>query len=151
VQSFDATIREAPRGGAYVEVPPDVLAALGSKGRIAVNATFDGIPYRGSIASMGGEKILGLLKSIRSTLGKAPGDQVAVTVELDEAERSIAVPSDLEEALVAAALTEGFGSLSYSHRREYVSWIDEAKLPETRARRVRQTIERLQAAADINA
>lgn len=146
--SFDAVIREAPRGGAYVEVPPDVQAALGSQGRIAVNASFDGVPYRGSIASMGGARILGLLKSIRSKLGKGPGDQVSVTVELDTEERAIAVPADLVEALTAAALRERFDGLSSSHRREYVSWIDEAKRPETRARRVRQTIERLEPSAD---
>lgn len=136
----------ADRGGAYVEVPADVVVGLGGgKARTAVSATFDGIPYRGSIVSMGGDgKILGILKDIRSQLGKSPGDKVTVTVERDDAERSVVVPDELAAALDAAALGATFNRLSYSHQRAYVGWIEEAKKPETRRRRVTQTIERLE-------
>jgi Domain of unknown function (DUF1905) len=65
VETFDAVIVEADRGGAYLAVPPEVVVALGGKGRIPVQATFDGIAYRGSVVSMGGEKVIGLLKAIR--------------------------------------------------------------------------------------
>jgi len=144
VPTFEATIQEARGGGAFVAVPADVVAALGGKARIPVQATFDGVPYRGSIASMGGGPILGILKAIRTELGKAPGDTVAVTVEADTEPRSVTVPDDLAAALAESGLTEVFGKLTYSHQREYVSWIDEAKRPETRAKRVAGTVERLQ-------
>ena len=38
---------------------------------------------------------------------------------------------------------DAFAKLSYSHRREYVDWVEEAKRPETRARRIAATVERV--------
>jgi Domain of unknown function (DUF1905)/Bacteriocin-protection, YdeI or OmpD-Associated len=143
VETFDAQIVEAGGGGAFVRIPPDVVAALGGKGRIPVQATFDGVAYQGSVVSMGGEKVVGVLKAIRSRLGKQPGDTVTVTLELDRGERSVQVPDDLRAALDDAGLGAVFDASSYTHQREYVSWIEEAKKVETRARRVRATMERL--------
>ena len=134
---------KASRGGAYVEVPPAVIAALGGKPRTAVRATFDGIAYRGSIVSMGGKGVLGILQAIRAELGKAPGDPVSVTVQVDEVVRSVRVPNDLDAALRHADLRDAFDALSYSHRREHVTWIEAAKRAETRARRISQTVDRV--------
>ena len=144
-QTFDATVVAADRGGAFVPVPEEVVEALGGKGRIPVRATFDGIAYRGSIVSMGGQPVLGVLKAIRTELGKGPGDEVRVTVERDGQARTVDVPDDLREALATAALSDRFSSLSYSHQREYVTWIAEAKRPATRARRIAETVQRVQA------
>lgn len=143
MEAFEAEIVEARGGGAYVEVPADVVGALGGTGRIKVQATFDGIPYRGSIVSMGDGMVLGVLKDIRRRLGKAPGDRVEVTVEVDQAERTVEVPGDLAAALEGAQLQEAFDRLSYSRRRTYVTRIEEARKPETRARRVDQTLREL--------
>jgi uncharacterized protein YdeI (YjbR/CyaY-like superfamily) len=57
----------------------------------------------------------------------------------------VAVPDDLAEALEGAGLRQAFDAMSFSHRREYVTWVEEAKRPDTRARRVTGTIDRLQA------
>ena len=141
METFEGVIQEALGGGAYIEVPGEVIAALGGGGRIPVQATFDGIAYRGSIVSMGGCLALGILKQIRGELGKGPGDLVTVTVERDTVERTIAVPADLAEALAAAGLREAFDALSFSHRREHVQAIEEAKKPETRARRIAKAVE----------
>jgi hypothetical protein len=146
VESFEATIVDANGGGAFVRVPPEVVAALGGEGRIPVQATFDGLPYRGSVVSMGDGKVLGVLKQIREQLGKQLGDVVTVTVERDDAERSVEVPDDLRTALDRAGAAAAFAALSYTHRRGYVVWIDEAKKPGTRARRIQGTVERVQAA-----
>lgn len=143
MERFDAVIQDAGGGGAYVEVPGEVLAALGGGGRIPVQAEFDGIAYRGSIASMGGCMALGILKGIRSELGKGPGDAVVVTVSRDDAARTVDVPGDLAAALAAAGAREAFDKLSFSHRREHVNAINEAKKPETRARRISKAIEML--------
>jgi Bacteriocin-protection, YdeI or OmpD-Associated/Domain of unknown function (DUF1905) len=142
-EEFAAKVEAADRGGAFVRVPPDVVASLGGRSRIPVRATFDGVPYRGSIVTMGGEKVLGLLRSIRTQLGKGPGDVLTVSVEVDDDARSVDVPEDLRAALDRAGQRERFDELSYSHRREYVLWIEEAKKPATRARRIDETIERL--------
>jgi hypothetical protein len=143
VERFDAPLMAEGRGGAYVVVPADVVDALGGGKRIPVLATFDGIEYRGSIVTMGGGMILGVLKSIRGSLGKEPGDVLTVTVARDTAERTVDVPADLAAALGDGGARTAFDALSYSHRRQYVQWIDEAKRPETRARRIAETIERL--------
>lgn len=128
-----------------MEVPGDVVAALGGGGRIPVVASFDGVGYRGSIASMGGCMALGVLKSIRGELGKGDGDAVTVTVERDTGERVVEVPADLAAALAEAGVREAFDGLSYSHRREHVNAINEAKRPETRARRIAKAVEMVKA------
>jgi len=143
VESFDAEIVAVERGGAFVTVPPAVVDALGGGGRTKVLATFDGHEYQGSVVSMGGEKVLGVRKDVQAAIGKGPGDTVTVTLERDDTERTVTVPDDLATALDAAGFRETFDALSYSHQREYVVWIDEAKKPDTRARRVAGTIERL--------
>jgi bifunctional DNA-binding transcriptional regulator/antitoxin component of YhaV-PrlF toxin-antitoxin module len=144
LSGFVAVIEEAPRGGAYVLVPPDVIEALGGGGRIPVQATFDGIAYRGSIVRMGGDSVLGVLKEIREKLGKARGDEVEVTVEREEAEREVEIPVELAKLLGATpAARNAFEALSYSHRREHALHVAEAKKPETRERRAHKTVEDL--------
>ncbi len=144
MSKFVGTIDEAPRGGAYVRIPPDVIEDLGGGGRIKVKATFDGIPYRGSIVRMGGESILGLLKDIREGLGKGPGDEIEVNVEPDLDERVVEIPPELEQLLdESPEARRAFDALSYSHRREHVTHVAEAKKPETRQRRATKTIETL--------
>jgi len=88
VYEYDAVIQSAEigKGGAYVAFPYDIRAVFG-KGRVKVHATFDGVPYDGSIVNMGLVNpdgsvcyIIGVLKAIRTEIGKQPGDSVRVTV-----------------------------------------------------------------------
>ena len=146
METFEGTIVVNDGGGAWVEVPAKAITGLGGGGRIPVQATFDGVAYRGSIASMGGCMALGILKSIRSELGKGAGDSVTVTLERDTAERTVDVPEDLARALAEAGLREAFDGLSFSHRREHVNAINDAKKPETRARRIAKALEMLKSA-----
>lgn len=84
---FSAVIEKVPDvDGAYVVFPYDIRAESG-KGRVKVHATFDGVPYDGSIVNMGVKRadgsvcyILGIRKDIRAQIGKQPGDSVFVTV-----------------------------------------------------------------------
>jgi hypothetical protein len=141
METFEGRIVVNDGGGAWVEVPGEVIAALGGGGRTPVLATFDGVAYQGSIASMGGCTALGILKSIRAELGKGDGDVVAVTVERDGGERTVDEPDDLAAALNEAGLREAFDGMSYSHRREHVNAINDAKKPETRRRRIAKAVE----------
>ncbi|HEV8057254.1 MAG TPA: YdeI/OmpD-associated family protein [Actinomycetota bacterium] len=142
--TFRAPVRSSGRGGGghLVDVPPEVIEALGGKGRIPVTATFDGVPYRGSIVRMGGGAVLGVQKAIMAEAGVSVGDTLTVVVRNDDAPREVEVPNDLAEALgrddVARAAFDG---LSFSHKREYVHAINEAKRPRTRARRIERTIQ----------
>ncbi len=79
---FDAEIKKGPDiDGTYVEIPFDVKETFG-KGRVSVNATFDGVPYQGSLIKMGTPShIIGIRKDIRLQMGKQPGDTIHVTIE----------------------------------------------------------------------
>jgi hypothetical protein len=86
---YEAVIQssESGKGGAYVAFPYDIRAEFG-KGRIKVHATFNGIPYDGSIVNMGAKNadgsvcyVIGILKDIRAKIGKQPGDTVNVTIK----------------------------------------------------------------------
>jgi len=127
-----------------VKVPFDVEAAFGSK-RPKVRATIEGVPHRGTLVRMGGpDHMLIILKAIREQVGKTFGDEVKITVGADVEPRLVDLPPDLKKALaVAPAVRELFDKLSYTHRKEYVRWINESKTPETRVRRITQAIEML--------
>ena len=88
VYEFDAIIHasDTGRGGAYVPFPYDIRTEFG-KGRVKVCATFDGEFYEGSVVNMGVKNvdgsvcyIIGILKDIRTKIGKQPGDTVHVTI-----------------------------------------------------------------------
>lgn len=142
--TFTAIIQNAGGGGAFVEVPFDVEAAFGSK-RPKVKALIEGVPYRGTLVRMGSENhILIILKSIREQVGKTFGDEVKVSVELDAEERVATVPAELKRVFKSdKEAKSAFEKLSYSHQKEYVKWIEEAKKAETRARRVEQATQLL--------
>jgi bifunctional DNA-binding transcriptional regulator/antitoxin component of YhaV-PrlF toxin-antitoxin module len=141
---FRAIIEDAGGGGAYVTVPFDVEAAFGKK-RVKVRATIDGELYRGTLVRMGTPMhILLVLKEIRERIGKRPGDEVDVILEEDVEARVVTVPEDLRSALCAEPdAGQLFDTLSYTHQREYVNWIEDAKRPETRERRILKTIDLL--------
>ena len=144
--SFTATIQAAPvgSGGAYVLFPYDVEKEFGTKGRVPVQATFDGIPYTGSLVKYGQpQHMLGILKVLREQLGKQPGDKVKVEVWKDEAVRTVEVPADLTARLKKEKLLPVFEKFSYSHRKEYVRWITEAKKAETREARLTKSVDML--------
>jgi hypothetical protein len=143
-QIFTAVIQNAGGGGAFVEVPFDVEKEYGSK-RPKVKALIEGVPYRGLLTRMGTDcHVLGIRKEIRDQVGKTFGDELTITVEPDTEPRVIEVPADLMKELKkdkeAKAL---FDKLSYTHQKEYVTWITEAKKEETRQGRILKTIEML--------
>lgn len=142
--AFTATIQNAGGSGAFVEIPFDVEQAFGSK-RPKVKAMIEGVPYRGILTRMGGENhLLIILKGIREQIGKSFGDRIKVTVEVDSEPRVVEVPGDLSKELKkdreAGTI---FEKLSYTHQREFVNWIEEAKKAETRRSRILKALEML--------
>jgi hypothetical protein len=139
--TFTAPIQNAGGGGAFVEIPFDVEKAFGSK-RPKVKAMIEGVAYRGTLVRMGSDcHMLIILKGIREQIGKTFGDEIKVTVEPDTKPRVVEVPAELKKAFKAEKEAKAsFEKLSYSHQREYVGYITEAKKEETRARRVAHTI-----------
>lgn len=82
IYEFEAVIKKVPDiDGAYIEFPYDVKEEF-NKGRIKVEATFDGIPYAGSLVKMKTPcHIIGIRKDIRKQLGKQAGDMIKVTIK----------------------------------------------------------------------
>jgi hypothetical protein len=139
--TFTAVIQNASGGGAFVEIPFDVEKAFGAK-KPRVKAMIEGVPYRGLLVRMGGPNhILIILKGIREQIGKTFGDKIQVSVELDAEPRVVEVPKDLLKELKKDKEAGAFfDKLSYTHRKEYVNWIEEAKRDETRQNRIIKTI-----------
>ena len=143
-QTFKAVIQNAGGGGAFVEVPFDVEKEFGAK-KPRVRALIEGVPYRGLLTRMGSEHhLLIILKGIREQIGKTFGDEITVTIEPDTEPRVLEIPDDLTKALSQDEEAKAFfDKLSYTHRKEYVNWINEAKKEETRQNRLIKTIEML--------
>lgn len=143
-QTFKAVIQNAGGGGAFVDIPFDVEKIFGAK-KPRVRAVIEGVPYRGILTRMGGDQhILIILKGIREQIGRTFGDEITITVEPDTEPRVIEIPKELERELNKDEEAKAFfDKLSYTHRREYVNWINEAKKEETRQNRIAKTIEML--------
>jgi len=65
---------------------------------------------------------------------------VKVVVERDTSPRTVEVPPELEKLLKKEKLMPVFEALSYTHRKEYVRWITEARKEETRQARLAKTV-----------
>jgi Bacteriocin-protection, YdeI or OmpD-Associated/Domain of unknown function (DUF1905) len=143
---FRATVELGGKTATGIEVPDDVVAALGSGNRPPVTVTLGGHSYRTTVARMGGRFLVPLSAENRTAAGVAAGDQVEVDIEPDSRPREVAVPGDLAAALARDdAARANFDGLSFTHRKEWVRWIEEAKKPETRATRLAKTVESLHA------
>ncbi|NJM24785.1 MAG: DUF1905 domain-containing protein [Bacteroidia bacterium] len=130
---------------AFVRFPYDAQDVFGTKGQVKVKATFEGAAYRGVLANMGmGCHIIIVRKDIRETIGKKVGDMVNVVIEADTEPRTLEIPADLARVLKKQPLAvEFFESLSYTNRKEYITWITSAKKEETRQSRLEQTAQKL--------
>lgn len=137
MNSKTVTVEIYRRGAmCFIPVTFDPKAAFG-KIRAPVRVTLNGFTYRSTIAAMGGITCIPLRRSNREAAGLSGGETMAVTIALDTEVRDVEVPEDLKKALRKNdAIWKKWQSLSYSNRREAVESIDNAKRPETRARRV---------------
>ena len=141
---FKAKIEAGDGGGAYLLFPYDTEKEFATKGKVPVKATFDGVPYTGSLIKYHNPlHMMGVPKSIREQIGKGPGDTIEVVVWRDEEVRTVEVPAQFEKLIKKQGLLPIFEKLSYTHRKEYSRWITDAKKEETRLRRLGKAIEML--------
>ena len=140
--TFKTTVLQADDMNATgLEVPEAVVEKLASGKRPKVLVTLNGYTYRSTVAVMGGQFFVPLAAEHRTKAGVSGGDNVSVTLELDTAPREVEVPKDLAAALKKARVRAAFDALSFSHRKEHVRAIEEAKAPETRSRRIEKTVQ----------
>lgn len=123
-----------------IEVPFDPKPVFG-KVRAPVKVTLNSYTFRSTIARMGGQTFIPLRRSNREAAGVQGGQVVRVTLELDTEKREVKPPADLVKALKAGKAWAQWQQLSYSHQREYVEAIEQAKRPETRIRRIAKAVE----------
>jgi len=140
---FSATLELHGKTATGIRVPDEVVEALGAGNRPAVTVRLGGYSYRSTIARMGGVFLLPVSAEVRSGSRISAGQQVEVDLELDSAPREVAVPDDLRSALDAAGVSAAFDSLSFTHRKEHVRAVEDAKTSETRQRRIAKAIEKL--------
>jgi hypothetical protein len=144
---FRATLETNGRTATGIEVPSDVVDALGAGKRPPVRVTLHEHTYRTTVARMGGRFLVPVSAEVRKAAGVTAGDQLDVGIELDEAPRTVDVPADLATALAAEpSAAAAWERLSYTHRKEWVRSVEDAKKPETRARRVAAAVTSLREA-----
>ncbi|HZM57095.1 MAG TPA: YdeI/OmpD-associated family protein [Acidimicrobiales bacterium] len=137
---FRSTV-EPPEPMRGLEVPPDVVEALGGGKRPPVTITINGHSWRSRVAIMRGRHLLGLSNANRKAAGVTTGDEIDVEVELDADPRVVVEPPDFARALRADPVARAaYARLADGSKRERVRAIESAKKPETRARRIEKAI-----------
>ena len=126
-----------------IKIPFNVQKVFGTRARVPVRGTINGFAFRSSIFPMGGEGqfYMAVNKETRAGAKAKAGETVSVSMERDDEPRIVTPPPDFEKALKASKSAQAmWNKLSYTHRKEHVRAIEEAKRPETRARRIAKAI-----------
>lgn len=141
---FHTTVLRAGKTATGIEVPNEVVEALGAGRRPPVKVTINGFTYRNTIAVYGGVSMVGISAENRAGAAVAGGDEIDVDIELDTEPREVSLPADFAAALDAAPQARAtFDGLSNSNRGWHVSSIEGAKTDETRQRRIAKSVETL--------
>jgi len=126
-----------------IEVPPEVLEALGGGKRPAVTVDVNGYTYTSTVGAMGGRSLIPFSADKRKATGLAGGDAITVELALDTAPRAVEVPDDLATALAEVGRRDAFDALSPSARKAHVTNVESAKAADTRSRRVETIVSKL--------
>jgi hypothetical protein len=128
-----------------IEVPAEVVAALDAGKRPPVVVNVNGYEYRSTVAPMGGKYLLPFSADRRRESGIQGGDAIDVKLTLDTAPRTVEIPDDLQSALNSSVTAAAaWDKLSYTHRKEHVRSVLDAKKAETRTRRIAAVVAKLE-------
>ena len=136
---FESTVELGGKTATGIPIPDEVIEALGSGKRPPVAITVNGHTYRTTAVRMGGRFLVPLSAENREAAGVAAGEDITVDLEADTAPREVTLPDDLAAAMDDEARA-AYDGLSYTHRKEWVRWVEEAKKPETRTTRIEKTV-----------
>jgi Bacteriocin-protection, YdeI or OmpD-Associated/Domain of unknown function (DUF1905) len=137
-QKFKVKVLAHTGSDAAILKPPfDVAAVFQRKGRVPVKGTINGFPFRSSLMNMGDGHMMVINAQMRVGAKCKAGDTVAFLMELDEDKRTVAVPAYLKKIIADdPKAEENWSRLSFTHQKEYVREIEDAKRPETREKRI---------------
>lgn len=146
--TFHLTLRAGKEGSTHqvlALLSKEQSMRLGARRAVNITGTLDGQPFQNSFLPTGdGRHYLVISQALRTAAGVAVGDQVTLVFEIERAPRRVVVPEDVLAALAHHPTAQAtFEKLPPSHQREYLSFVTEAKKPETRARRLRQMVTKL--------
>jgi bacteriocin resistance YdeI/OmpD-like protein/uncharacterized protein DUF1905 len=143
--TFRTTLSASGGNNVGIVVPEDIVLSFGRGKRVPVTVTIDGgYTYRNTISSMGGQFMISFNSQTRAATGRGAGDEVEVTLELDDAPRTVETPDALAQAFTAEpAVAEAWAKLSYSKQRAHADAITTAKTEETRSRRLEKVLSEL--------
>jgi hypothetical protein len=142
---FTVELERVQKTATMFRVPFDLKEAFG-RARPPVKVTIRGHTWRTTPGVYDGVGHIVVNRSVKAATGVDAGDRVRVAMELDTEPRTVRVPADLRAAIAEdEGARKAFDAMSFTHRREYVEWIQEAKRAETRARRIAATVERVRA------
>ena len=142
-KTFTATIVRS-EGSCYIPLTFDPKAVFG-KIRAPVRVTLNGYTFRSTIAAMSGPPCIPLRKSNQEAAGLDGIDTIDVRLDLDTEPRVVKPPADLVEALKASSAWDRWQELSFTHQREHVEAIEDAKKPDTRLRRIDRAVQMVRA------
>src|SRR5574341_811598 len=147
--ALKSTAPRAP-GGAAIYTSREISKRLGTRARVNVVGAINGHAFRNSMFPTGtGTHYMVVNRQIRDAIGVGVGDRVKVVMEVDTAPRVVEVSADVRKALAKSKKARAaFQKLPPSHQREYLEYVEEAKRPETRARRIEKTIAQLAGLAE---
>lgn len=127
-----------------IEIPAEVVASFDRGKRVPVRVTIGSHTFRNTIAAYRDSYWLGVSAENRGKAGIAAGDAIDVTLEVDDAPRTVDPPAELADALAADPVAAAaWDRLSYSHQRRHAEAVAQAKSADTRARRVAGALEML--------
>ena len=139
---FRTIIQQSGKTATGIQVPDQVIEALGAGRRPAVKVTINGYTYRSSVAVVGSRFMVGVSAEHRAGAGIAGGDEVDVDLEHDAAPREVRLPADFAAALDdEPAARRTFDGLSYSNKSWHVLQVEGAKTSDTRQRRIAKSID----------
>ena len=140
---FQAEV-EPPEPMRGLEVPEELVEALGGGKRPRVTITINGRSWTSRVAIMRGRNLIGLSNANRKAAGVVTGDRVEVELELDIEPRVVVEPADFATALDAEPLARSaFDRSTDSQKSQHLRLIENAKKPDTRARRIEKTLDTL--------
>lgn len=143
--TFHTTLWPGGGNNVGIVVPEEIVLSFNRGKRVPVTVTIDGrYTYRNTITSMGGQYMISFNAQTRAATGRGAGDDVEVTLEIDDAPRTVDIPDVLAQAFTAdQQAAKVWAGLSYSKQRAHAQAIEGAKTEETRNRRLHKILAEL--------
>src|SRR5208283_1029911 len=140
-----------PKGvWAFLHFPLDIEKIFGTRSRVPACGTINGSAFRSSLMPMGGRHVMCINQKMQAGAKMKRGSRTHFVMQRDDKPRTVVVPPALKKAFAARRRAKTvFDKLSFTHRKEYVSWIAGTKPEETVQHRVKKVVATLLAGSKM--